>query len=199
MDFREEKVQRFENGYKEIRMTTTHFLGCERKRSFIWEGSGGAMSLGESQVPDKASSKGFSKDAAGTEDLSRMDLIYWSFPSRGVDGSPGNEGCPGHCGFLLKLGINRGTGSNECELWVFWEQAWISKFFDTLRLRGNKTWSAASDAVLCAMQTREPIVTESIYVCSLSPQLSVFSVIFLSFSKIYLKEMLVELKLVLTL
>ena len=53
--------------------------------------------------------------------------------------------------------------------------------------------------VLCAMQTREPIVTESIYVCSLSPQLSVFFVNFLSFSKIYLKEILVELKLVLTL
>ena len=32
MDFREEKVQRFENGYKEIGMTTTHFLGYERKK-----------------------------------------------------------------------------------------------------------------------------------------------------------------------
>lgn len=76
MGFREEKVQRFENGYKEIRVTTTHFLGCERKTLHLRGLRGSNVFGGESGFREGKQVRGFPKMLQVQEALSRMDLIY---------------------------------------------------------------------------------------------------------------------------
>ena len=75
------------------------------------------------------------------------------------------------------LGVCEGCRRHPVSCLVLREQAQISKFCDTLKLKGNKTFSVASDVVVCAPQVRNPVVTEFMYILSCSsftPQLSIF-------------------------